>query len=162
MGTAAVTPGLEKMAIAGDGEAGLFEIATGQRISRLPQFSAVNFTDSSSAFLLTPQRRPEPTWGLEYLIDRVDAHQILQDAERERLIDGWHRSLSIAHRLIEVLHQVLDVFQPDREAHQPIGDAGGLAGQWPDRHLAGFADDFQSRLAVEISVAVRIVYVGGS
>ena len=73
LGSAAVTPGLEKIAIAGDGEAGLFEIATGHRVSRLPQFSAVNFTDSSSAFLLTPQRRPEPTWELEYLIDRVDA-----------------------------------------------------------------------------------------
>lgn len=73
----AVTPGLEKIAIAADGEAALFEIATGRRISNLPQFSSCNFADSSSAFLLNAERRPEPAWELEYLIDRVDAQGLV-------------------------------------------------------------------------------------
>jgi hypothetical protein len=97
LGSAAATPGLEKMAIAGDGEAGLFEIATGRRISSLPQFSAVNFTDLSSAFLLAAEPRSEPAWEFEYVIDRVDAqgtvHASPLDKEATRAIVPqtiWH------------------------------------------------------------------------
>jgi len=68
----AVTPDLEKIAIAADGEAALFEVATGRRISDLPQFCSFNFIDGSSAVLLSAEQRPRPASELEYAIDRVD------------------------------------------------------------------------------------------
>ena len=81
---AAVTPGLERVAIAGQGEAGLFEIASGRLISNLEEFSAVHFKDSSRAFLLTPEPGPEPSLPLEYVIDRVDAQGSVHASPTDR------------------------------------------------------------------------------
>jgi hypothetical protein len=73
----AVTPGLERIAIAADGEAALFEIATGRLLSNLPQFSSFDFTDLYSAFVLTAEPRFRPALELEYQIDRVDAQGLV-------------------------------------------------------------------------------------
>lgn len=75
--TVAVTPDLQKIALAADGEAGLFEIATGRFLSNLPQFSSFVFSGLSSAFVLSAERRPRPALELEYQIDRVDAQGLV-------------------------------------------------------------------------------------
>ena len=80
----AVTSGLEKIAIAGDGEAGLFDVATGRRIAKLQQFSAASFADPSAAFCLIPERRPKPGAPIEYLIDQVDSQGRVHASPRER------------------------------------------------------------------------------
>lgn len=73
----AVAPGLERIAIAADGEAALFEIATGRLLANLPQFSSFDFTDLYSAFVLTAEPRSRPAFDLEYQIDRVDAQGLV-------------------------------------------------------------------------------------
>jgi hypothetical protein len=65
----AVTSGLEKIAMAGDREAGLFDVASERKIAKLQQFSAASFADPSAAFFLIPDRRPEPG-GARRIFDR--------------------------------------------------------------------------------------------
>jgi hypothetical protein len=81
-----VSPALDKLALAVDGRGGLFQVSNGQRILSVHQFSAVDFADDATAFLLLPQeprisRAPVP----EYVIARVDAqgavHAVPRDAE---------------------------------------------------------------------------------
>ena len=57
---AAVTPNLDKLALAIDGAGALFDISSGQRLSTLTQFSAANFLDEQEASLLFPRLRDEP------------------------------------------------------------------------------------------------------
>ncbi len=71
--SAAVTPALDKLAIAVDGEGSLFQIANGQRISSFQQFSAGNFVDPATGFFLMRGARSTASPAPEYVIDRVDA-----------------------------------------------------------------------------------------
>jgi hypothetical protein len=82
--SASVTPDLDKLAIAVDGEGGLFQIANGKRIASLPQFFAINFEDAATGFLLARERRQSgPSQTLDYVIDRVDAHGMVHAASSE-------------------------------------------------------------------------------
>ncbi len=81
--SASVAPGLDKLAIAVDGEGGLFQIANGQRIMSLPQFVAINFEDAATGFLLMPGHRSGPSPALDYVIDSVDSHGMVHAASSE-------------------------------------------------------------------------------
>ena len=72
--SASVSPTLDTLAIAVDGEGVLFQTEDGRRISTFPRFSAVDFVDSATALFLMQGPRSGPSQALDYLIDRVDTH----------------------------------------------------------------------------------------
>jgi outer membrane protein assembly factor BamB len=78
------TPSLDELAVALDGEGALFQIESGQRISSFQQFSAVNFVEPTTAFLLMPGRQTGPSQPLEYVIDHVDTHGAVFAASKDR------------------------------------------------------------------------------
>lgn len=63
--SASLTPSLDKLAFAVDGEGGLFQVGDGRRVANFPRFSAVNFEDPFAAFLLMPRRRSTPQQVLQ-------------------------------------------------------------------------------------------------
>jgi hypothetical protein len=79
-----VSPTLDKVAVAVDGAGGLYQIANGQLISSLQEFSSANFTDPTTAFLLMPGRRSGGFSAPDYVIDRVDAHGAAHAAPKDR------------------------------------------------------------------------------
>jgi hypothetical protein len=87
---ASVAPSLDKLAIAVDGEGGLFEIATGKRISNTQEFSSLNFGELPTGFLLTRGRRWDAMSEPDYVIDRVDAQGAAHAAPKERRTDTGH------------------------------------------------------------------------
>jgi hypothetical protein len=52
---AAVTPGLERIAFSMEGNSAAFQVATGERSYTGPRFSAAEFPDQASAYLLLPK-----------------------------------------------------------------------------------------------------------
>jgi VWFA-related protein len=80
----AVSSDLEKIAIAGDGEAGVYDVQSGRRILKLEPFSAASFVASSAAFCLIPERRPERGAPIEYSIDQVDSQGRVHASPKER------------------------------------------------------------------------------
>lgn len=78
---AAVSPGLEEVALSVDGKAGLFHISGGQQIATLPAFEAANFVDADAGFFLArgeeadaaPISEHVTETAPEYVIDKVDA-----------------------------------------------------------------------------------------
>ena len=57
---AAVTPALDRIAFSVDGNSAAFQVATGERTYTGPRFSAVEFWDQDSAYLLLPRDRLNP------------------------------------------------------------------------------------------------------
>jgi hypothetical protein len=57
---AAVTPALDRIAFSVDGNSAAFQVATGQRTYTGPRFSAAEFSDQASAYLLLPRNGINP------------------------------------------------------------------------------------------------------
>jgi hypothetical protein len=62
---AAVTPALERIAFSVDGNSAAFQVATGERTYNGPRFSAAEFSDEASAYLLLPRDRVNPPHVLQ-------------------------------------------------------------------------------------------------
>lgn len=94
---ASVTPALDKLAIAVDGEGSLFQIANGQRISSFPQFSAGNFVDPATGFLLMRGAQSTASLAPEYVIDRVDARGTVHAVSKAREVTLTSSPQTILH-----------------------------------------------------------------
>jgi hypothetical protein len=57
---AAVTPALDRIAFSVDGNSAAFQVATGERTYTGPRFSAAEFSDQASAYLLLPKDHINP------------------------------------------------------------------------------------------------------
>ncbi len=62
---AAVTPALDRIAFSVDGNSAAFQIATGERTYTGPRFSAAEFLDQASAYLVLPRDRLNPSRVLQ-------------------------------------------------------------------------------------------------
>jgi hypothetical protein len=58
--SASLAPRLDTLALAVDGEGGIFRIDAGKCVANFPRFSAANLVDESTGFLLMPGRWPAP------------------------------------------------------------------------------------------------------
>jgi hypothetical protein len=63
---ASVTPALDKLALSMDGAAAVFDIANGQRLASLAEFSEANFIDQQSIFLFTRELHQDPAHMLRF------------------------------------------------------------------------------------------------
>ena len=62
---AAVTPALDRIAFSVEGNAAVFQVATGERTYTGPRFSAAEFSDQGSAYLLLPRDGVNPPHVLQ-------------------------------------------------------------------------------------------------